>query len=190
MPSGLRDAGGYTIGYRAQVLAYLLLVTERYPNSDPYAILSDVPAPPVASRSPRRRLRGLRRSRVTVFFRLPLVIPHCSSGSALWSVLAGLAVILQWFVTLVRRTPGSTSFHRFVSAAWSGTPSTSTPSARLPRIRFPDSRALGSYADRSRRFPTPGAAESLEDAVPGRACRSRVHRLGGTRGYRVHRRRS
>src|SRR4051812_21228275 len=35
MPKGLRDAGAYSIGYSAQVLAYLLLVTERYPNADP-----------------------------------------------------------------------------------------------------------------------------------------------------------
>ncbi|MDX6469576.1 MAG: hypothetical protein QOF75_1379, partial [Gaiellaceae bacterium] len=35
MPKGLRDAGAYSIGYGAQVLAYLLLVTERYPNADP-----------------------------------------------------------------------------------------------------------------------------------------------------------
>src|SRR5205085_11769460 len=39
MPKGLRDAGAYGIGYSAQSLAYLLLVTDRYPNSDPTALL-------------------------------------------------------------------------------------------------------------------------------------------------------
>ncbi len=113
MPSGLRDAGGYTIGYRAQVLAYLLLVTERYPNSDPYAILSAVPAPRPHPVHLEGDSEALRRSRVTVFFRLPLVIPHLVWLS-LWSVLAGLAVILQWFVTLVIGRPARV-FHRFLS---------------------------------------------------------------------------
>ncbi|HEX4519975.1 MAG TPA: DUF4389 domain-containing protein [Gaiellaceae bacterium] len=113
MPSGLRDAGGYTVGYRAQVLAYLLLVTERYPNSDPYAILSAVPSPPEHP----VRLEGdsevLRRSRITVFFRLPLLIPHLF-WLYLWGILAAITVFLQWFVTLVAGRPAR-SFHRFLS---------------------------------------------------------------------------
>ena len=32
MPKGLRDAGAYGLGYSAQMLAYLLFVTDRYPN--------------------------------------------------------------------------------------------------------------------------------------------------------------
>ncbi|MGZ4403311.1 MAG: DUF4389 domain-containing protein, partial [Gaiellaceae bacterium] len=39
MPKGLRDAGAYSVGYSAQMLAYLLLVTDRYPNADPTAML-------------------------------------------------------------------------------------------------------------------------------------------------------
>ena len=50
MPKGLRDAGAYGVGYSAQVLAYLLLVTDRYPNADPTALLAGgrtSAAPPV-----------------------------------------------------------------------------------------------------------------------------------------------
>ena len=35
MPQGLRDLAAYAIGYSAQVTGYLLLLTDRYPNSDP-----------------------------------------------------------------------------------------------------------------------------------------------------------
>ena len=46
MPKGLRDAGAYSTGYGAQVLAYILLVTDRYPNADPTAMLAAVERPP------------------------------------------------------------------------------------------------------------------------------------------------
>ena len=49
MPRGLRDAGAYATGYRAQALAYLLLVTERYPNADPTTMLDGVDAAARAS---------------------------------------------------------------------------------------------------------------------------------------------
>ncbi len=114
MPSGLRDAGAYAFGYRAQVLAYVLLVTEQYPNADPHALLATLEPPPVHPVHVVGDSEDLRRSRVTVLFRLPLVIPLLV-WLALWSVLAGLAVVLQWFVLLVRGRP-ATSFHRFVSA--------------------------------------------------------------------------
>ena len=113
MPRGLRDTGAYGLGYRAQVFAYLLLVTERYPNSDPHRLLSGLEPPalhPV-------RLEGdsldLRRSRLTVFFRLPLLIPHLV-WLVLWGVAAVLALFLQWFVTLFAARPAS-AFHRFLS---------------------------------------------------------------------------
>jgi hypothetical protein len=35
MPTGLRDAGAAALRYQAQVLAYLLLTTARYPDSSP-----------------------------------------------------------------------------------------------------------------------------------------------------------
>ncbi len=50
---------------------------------------------------------------MTVFFRLPLVIPLLF-WLVLWSVLAVLASIAQWLVTLIRGRPID-SFHRFLS---------------------------------------------------------------------------
>ena len=47
MPRGFRDTGGFVVGYWAQLLAYLLLVTDRYPNADPTAMLSSVERPPL-----------------------------------------------------------------------------------------------------------------------------------------------
>ena len=114
MPKGLRDAGAYAIGYTAQSTAYVLLVTERYPNADPTEMLVAV-----TDRPPRHPVRvvgdpyDLRRSRLTVFFRILLAVPHI-----VWLVLWGIAVILatiaQWFVTLFRGTPAS-GLHRFIA---------------------------------------------------------------------------
>jgi Domain of unknown function (DUF4389) len=44
MPHSLREAQAYSLRYSAQVLAYLLLVTDRYPYSGP-ALGSPVPEP-------------------------------------------------------------------------------------------------------------------------------------------------
>ena len=115
MPKGLRDAGAYSIGYTAQASAYLLLVTDRYPNADPTEMLFAV-----TDRPPRHPVRvvgdpyDLRRSRITVFFRLLLALPHLI-WVTLWAIVAILAAIVQWFVTLVRGTPAG-ALHRFVSA--------------------------------------------------------------------------
>ena len=115
MPKGLRDAGAYAIGYSAQASAYVLLVTDRYPNADPTEMLVAV-----TDRPPRHPVRvvgdpyDLRRSRVTVFFRLLLSIPHLI-WLTLWGILAILAAIAQWFVTLLRGAP-ATGLHRFLTA--------------------------------------------------------------------------
>ncbi|HEX4324227.1 MAG TPA: DUF4389 domain-containing protein [Gaiellaceae bacterium] len=115
MPKGLRDAGAYAIGYTAQSTAYLLLVTERYPNADPTELLVAV-----TDRPPRHPVRvvgdpyDLRRSRLTVFFRILLAVPHII-WLVLWGIVVILAAIVQWFVTLVRGTPAS-GLHRFISA--------------------------------------------------------------------------
>jgi hypothetical protein len=115
MPKGLRDAGAYAIGYTAQATAYVLLVTDRYPNADPTEMLVAV-----TDRPPRHPVRvvgdpyDLRRSRLTVFFRILLTIPHLI-WLLLWSILAILAAIGQWFVTLVRGTPAG-GLHRFLAA--------------------------------------------------------------------------
>ena len=115
MPKGLRDAGAYAIGYTAQGSAYLLLVTDRYPNADPTEMLVAV-----INRPPRHPVRvvgdpyDLRRSRITVFFRLLLALPHLI-WATLWAIVAIFAAIVQWFATLVRGTPAR-ALHRFLSA--------------------------------------------------------------------------
>jgi hypothetical protein len=114
MPQGLRDAGAYSVGYGAQTLAYLLLVTERYPNADPTALLADVPRPPQHPVHLVGDAHDLRQSRVMVFFRLPLAIPHVI-WLTLWTIPAVIVSLLNWFVTLVTGTPAA-SFHRFLSA--------------------------------------------------------------------------
>jgi hypothetical protein len=112
MPKGLRDAAAYSIGYTAQTTAYLLLVTDRYPNADPTEMLVAV-----TDRPPRHPVRvvgdpyDLRRSRVTVFFRLLLALPHLI-WLVLWGIVVLLAVIVQWFVTLVTGRPAR-ALHRF-----------------------------------------------------------------------------
>jgi hypothetical protein len=113
MPKGLRDAGAYSIGYTAQMLAYLLLVTDRYPNADPTAMLVGVERPPQHSVHLVGDADDLRFSRVTVFFRLPLAIPHLV-WLALWTVAAICVAIVTWFATLFTGTPPA-GLHRFLS---------------------------------------------------------------------------
>jgi hypothetical protein len=114
MPKGFRDAGAYAIGYSAQATAYLLLVTDRYPNADPTEMLVEV-----TDRPPRHPVRvvgdpyDLRRSRLTVFFRILLALPHII-WLLLWSILVFFATIAQWFVTLFRGTPAG-GLHRFIT---------------------------------------------------------------------------
>jgi len=113
MPKGLRDAGAYSIGYGAQMLAYLLLVTDRYPNADPTALLADVERPPAHPVHIVGYAEDLRLSRLTVFFRIPLTIPHVV-WLLLWSIAVFFVSIVNWFATLFRGTP-PTSLHAFVS---------------------------------------------------------------------------
>ena len=114
MPSGLRDAGGYALGYRAQLLAYLLLVTDRYPNADPTALLAELERPAPHPVHLVGDSEDLRRSRLTVFFRLPIAIPHLV-WLLLWSIVALLAAIVQWFVALFAGRPAA-SLDAFLSA--------------------------------------------------------------------------
>ena len=55
----------------------------------------------------------LRRSRVTVFFRILLALPHIV-WLALWSIAAFVVAILNWFATLFTGTPPR-AFHQFLS---------------------------------------------------------------------------
>jgi hypothetical protein len=112
MPKGFRDLLAYTIRYGAQTLGYVLVLTDRYPNSDPREPVAEPPPPrPVELVSPEE---DLQRNRLTVFFRLLLTIPHF-----VWLILWGIAVffvlIIGWFATLITgRLPNA--FHRFVAA--------------------------------------------------------------------------
>jgi uncharacterized protein DUF4389 len=114
MPRGLRDAGVYGVGYGAQVLAYVLLVTDHYPSTDPTALLESVPAPPPHPVSLVGDAHDLRRSRVTVFFRLPLAIPHFV-WLFLWTVVVEIVAVLNWFTTLISGRPAR-PFYRFTAA--------------------------------------------------------------------------
>ncbi len=112
MPRGLRDAAAWALAYTAQLDAYLLLLTDRYPNSDPYAALDEVPV-----RSDPIQLQAdenLHRSRLTVFFRLLLAIPHLIWLS-LWGIAAFFAAIANWLATLVRGSSPE-GLHRFLSS--------------------------------------------------------------------------
>ncbi|MGZ8717509.1 MAG: DUF4389 domain-containing protein [Gaiellaceae bacterium] len=113
MPKGLRDAGAYCVGYTAQMLAFLLLVTDRYPNADPTAMLAGVPRPPQHVVHLVGDADDLRFSRVTVFFRLPLAIPHIV-WLVLWTIAAWVVAIVTWFATLATGTPPA-ALHRFLS---------------------------------------------------------------------------
>jgi hypothetical protein len=113
MPRGLRDLAAYAIAYTAQVMGFVLLVTDRYPTSDPSRVLplAELPPHPVTLRLEDR----LERSRLTVFFRLLLAAPHLI-WLMLWTIVVILAAVVAWVVGLVTgRIPGS--LHRFI-AAW------------------------------------------------------------------------
>ena len=112
MPLGLRNLAAYGLGYTAQAYAYVLLVTDRYPNSDPEALGPAWELPPHPVRL--ELADDGRRSRLTVFFRLLLAFPHFF-WLLLWSVAAFLAAIANWFVVLVRGRSAH-SLHRFLAA--------------------------------------------------------------------------
>lgn len=112
IPRGLRDLVAYALSYGAQLWAYLLILTDRYPSSDPLAAVEPLPtrADPVRMENDD----DLRRSRLTVFFRLPLAVPHLVWLS-LWGILALLAAIASWFATLATGTSPQ-RLHRFLAA--------------------------------------------------------------------------
>jgi small-conductance mechanosensitive channel len=111
-PCGLRDLTAFAIGYGAQAGGYLLLLTPRYPTSDPklaesYAELPEHPVQIVVT-------DDLERPRLTIFFRLFLAIPHLI-WLALWFVAAFFAAIAAWLAALVSgRVPQT--LHRFLAA--------------------------------------------------------------------------
>lgn len=113
MPRGLRDAGAYSAGYRAQTLAYLLLVTPRYPSSDPTEMLGELERPPLHPVHIVGDAGDLHRTRGTVLLRALLAIPPVV-WLALWAVVALFASIVQWVVTLAQGRPAD-GLHAFLS---------------------------------------------------------------------------
>ena len=112
MPLGLRDLLAYCIGYTAHATGYLLLVTDRYPTTDPTRVVPLVELPPHAVRL--ELTDEVRRSRLTVFFRFPLAVPHLI-WLTLWSIPVVLLLAPAWLITLViGRLP--VPLHRFFTA--------------------------------------------------------------------------
>jgi hypothetical protein len=110
MPMGFRNLQAYGLRYCAQAWGYLLFLTDRYPNLDPADPPSLGPLHPVGLVV----TDDLRRSRLTVFFRLLLTLPHFV-WLLLWGIAAILAAIVGWFATLVTgRLPRP--LHGFLSA--------------------------------------------------------------------------
>jgi hypothetical protein len=97
MDRGLRDLVAYVLSYGAQAWGYLLLVSDEYPDSDPLTAIGPLP-----TRSDPIRMEvtdELRRSRLTVFFRLALAFPHLV-WLTLWGILAVPIAIFTWFAVL------------------------------------------------------------------------------------------
>jgi hypothetical protein len=112
MPRGMRDVAAFAIGYGAQTTAYVLLLTDRYPDSTP----GIVQPPPVLPRHPVAIDvdPDPTRPRLLVLFRLPLVVPHLV-WLALWSVPVLGAAVLAWLAALaLGRVPAM--LHRFMAS--------------------------------------------------------------------------
>jgi hypothetical protein len=112
MPQGFRDLLSYVLRYGAQTYGYAFLLTDRYPDSDPAQA-------PTSEATPEHPIRvsvddDLRRSRLTVVFRLLLALPHLV-WLVLWWLAAVVAAVASWFVTVARgRSPEP--LHRFLAA--------------------------------------------------------------------------
>ena len=125
VPAGMRDLLVYCLAYSAQVSAYVFLPrANRYPFASP-SVFVERPGPgeatddavEVAAR-PQHPVSvavtdDLRRSRLLVFFRLLLAIPHLI-WLLLWSLVAIVVAFLTWIWALVTGTPPR-PFHRFLS---------------------------------------------------------------------------
>ncbi len=109
---GLRDLVAYVISYGAQAWGYLLLVSDEYPDSDPLTVIGPLP-----TRSDPIRMEvsdGLRRSRLTVFFRFALAFPHLV-WLTLWAILALFAAFFNWCAVVFTGGP-TRGLHRFLAA--------------------------------------------------------------------------
>jgi hypothetical protein len=127
IPRGMRDVLVYCLGYSAQVSAYVFLLTDRYPFASPSNFVRrPAPGEPIEAETAREAesiasshpvsmavTDDLRRSRLLVFFRLLLAVPHVI-WLILWSIVAVLVAVLTWIWALVTGTPPQ-PFHRFLS---------------------------------------------------------------------------
>jgi hypothetical protein len=111
-PQGLRDAQVYCLGYASQAYAYLLLLTDRFPTSDPRAVeLEPMPAHPLRLPEPED---DRQRNRLLIFFRVLLVIPHFV-WLVLWGIAVFFAALVGWFAALFTgRLPQP--LHNFIAA--------------------------------------------------------------------------
>jgi uncharacterized membrane protein YfbV (UPF0208 family) len=112
LPRGLRDLIAYGLAYSAQLDAYFFLLTDVYPDSNPLTALPDIP--PREDPIELKVHAGLERSRLSVFFRLLLVIPHLI-WLGLWGLAALVAVIVNWFATLIAGV-SPLALHGFLAA--------------------------------------------------------------------------
>jgi hypothetical protein len=112
VPRGLRDLIAFGLSYAAQVWAYMTLLTDRYPSSDPLTAIGPLPVreDPISLESSD----DLRRSRLTVFFRALLAIPHLI-WLVLWGIAVFFAVIGNWFAILFTGISPA-GLHRFLAA--------------------------------------------------------------------------
>ncbi|MGH3039212.1 MAG: DUF4389 domain-containing protein [Gaiellaceae bacterium] len=112
MPLGFRDLAAYGLRFGAQTAGYFLFLTDRYPNADPRDPAATQPTP---EKPVKLHVEDdLRRSRLTVFFRLLLTIPHLI-WLFLWGIAVFFALIVGWFATLITgRLPEA--LHRFIGA--------------------------------------------------------------------------
>ena len=112
MPNGFRDALAYALRYSSQTYGYLLFLTDRYPHADPRE--NPVPVPPPPRPVALTADEDLGRSRLTVFFRLLLAIPHFI-WLLLWTIPVVFVLIIGWLAGIILgRFPDP--FHRFVGA--------------------------------------------------------------------------
>jgi hypothetical protein len=97
LPQGFRDVMLYALHYEAQAYGYLFFLTPRYPDSNP----ARSPHGPPFEHPVTLSAAGddLRRSRLTVFFRLLLALPHIV-WLTLWGIVAVLAAVIAWFAAL------------------------------------------------------------------------------------------
>jgi Domain of unknown function (DUF4389) len=112
MPRGFRDLQAFALRYAAQTWGYLLLLTDRYPDARP----ADPPAAAPETPHPVGLVvtDDLRRSRLTVLFRLLLVLPHVI-WIALWLLALIPTLIVAWALVLARGSLPP-ALHRFVTA--------------------------------------------------------------------------